>query len=95
MEFNEQIETPPVKDPFDNNRFGRIVAFKRTVNIDAFAVFSGVMNIATRVDARQDEEVKNLQEIGVKQESGMSFHFSDANERAMGGYPTAKVEELN
>lgn len=53
------------------------------------------MNIAIRVDARQDEEVKNLQEIGVKQESGMSFHFSDANERAMGGYPTAKVEELN
>lgn len=95
MEFNERIETPPVKDPFDNNRIGRIVAFKRTVNIDAFAVFSGVMNIAIRVDARQDEEVKNLQEIGVKQESGMSFHFSDANERAMGGYPTAKVEELN
>ena len=33
MEFNEQFETPPVKDPFDNNRFGRIVAFKRKVNI--------------------------------------------------------------
>ena len=29
MEFNEQIETPPVKDLFDNNRFGRIVAFIR------------------------------------------------------------------
>ena len=79
---------PPVKNPFDNNRF---VCRFLTPSLFLWCY----EHIAIRVDARQDEEVKNLQEIGVKQESGMSFHFSDANERAMGGYPTAKVEELN